>query len=735
MKSGIWSGARRLLGVTGVAVAGILASGSAHAALIPLGDVFFDVTVPGSTANIDIGNFTGSNAAPAFGFPVTTPVTLSGLNLVVTFSDASTATFTQSAFTLSLDGQSYDGPTIAIGGSAQPVKAVLDGTLSPTSINDGSPETVDASFVEAIITDAAGDLEDGDFAEIDATTATGGGGAVPEPGTLALFGSGLLGLGLFVRRRRENSSFFRLPLAAAASILVAGGTMLVPGSASADATLQAAASPSTGVAGVTFVNVIAGGVPHGTLASSITVAIAPTCALGSSVSGEVTTTASKITPVGALSRVQFEIPGSLAQGTYLVSISGPGFGSTDCSVLGVTHSNATLNACLPTSSMAVALGATVTAYVPNGAWDFGSAGVQAVPLEGGGSPVSISTPNTVNSCSSNPATGQTVCTANNTDVYLINGTTLSTTLTSGSSGLAGFSGGECNNCGVAINALTNTAYIAMGVAGSPSGDGIQPLNLNTNVFGTPFPTSFSVSENISVDPGRNLILSPDEEDVYDLLSLTNAGAITGEFGFSGIGGGGEYDSAAEDCTTGLALSSDEFTNNIILADLSQATFTSGSPGTWSAPTAVPTVIGADGAGYAAGTSGISVAPGGSHLGIVTGEFGGQAFAVLQLPAAAGTGGTPPALVDFAEINSLPNTPDGAGFSAGFDPHTITAYTSPNTGKAMGVIADWATGTPSFVALIDLQKILSAPRLADGHTVDQTAFDVLATGAVTYIATH
>ncbi len=739
MKSRIWSRAQRLLGTAGLAVAGILASASAQAGLIPLGFISFDEGTS-TTATLDITNLTGpANGGNAFpGFPVSTQVLFGSLNLVVTFADASTLTFTQSDFTLSADGISWDGPTVALGGSA-PVKAVLDGSLSPTSINDGSPETVDPTFVEAVITDPSGPLQDQDAAIIYASTSTGGGGAVPEPGTLALLGSGLLGLGIFSRtgrRSRKGIIRSRLTSAGAACLALVAGLALAPISASAATKLAAAASPSTGVAGVTFVNLTVTGLPAGTLASGVTVAVAPTCALGGSVSGEVTTTATKITNVVGVTRIQFQVPGALAQGTYLVSISGSGFGSTDCSILNVTHSNATLNACLPTSSLAVALGTTVTAYVPNAAWlsgtSGGATGVQAVPIEGGGAPVSIATPNNVNSCSSNPATGETVCTANNTDVYLINGTALTTVLTSQASAFAGFSGGSCENCGVAIDALSNSAFIGMGVAGSPSGDGIEALDLNKNIFGTPFPTSFSVSENISIDPGRNLILSPDEGGTYDLLSITNAGAITGEFGMNvgPLGGGFTLDSAGEDCTTGIAVSASEFTSNMILADLNQASFTAGAPGTWSAPSQSFTFNG----GFSAGTSGVSIAPGGSHLGIITGEFGGQAFAVFQLPAAPGTGGTVPTVLDYVYVSTLPVTPDGNGFSAGFDPHTITAYTSPNTGKAYGVIADWATGQPSFVAVIDLAALMSAPRVAGSNSIDPT-FDLLGSGAVRYVATH
>ena len=105
--------------------------------------------------------------------------------------------------------------------------------------------------------------------------------------------------------------------------------------------------------------------------------------------------------------------------------------------------------------------------MPNGAWGNSTTGIQVVPIEGGGSPASVLTPSAVNSCSSNPATGQTVCVANNTDVYLLTGSTLNTTLHSGSNAFAGFSGGSCENCGVAINALSNKAVINMGLTHRP----------------------------------------------------------------------------------------------------------------------------------------------------------------------------------------------------------------------------------------------------------------------------
>ena len=116
-----------------------------------------------------------------------------------------------------------------------------------------------------------------------------------------------------------------------------------------------------------------------------------------------------------------------------------------------------------------------------------------------------------------------------------------------------------------------------------------------------------------------------------------------------------------------------------------------------------------------------MAPGGSHLGVVTGEFGGSTIAVLQLPATAGSG--TPALVDYA-VAALPPP-----FSSGLDPHTMTAYTSPNDGKAYGLFSnDGATG----LWVVDLEALLSAPRDPSNAHAVLSGYDLVAHGIVTVI---
>ena len=727
------------------ALAGALLVPAALADNYAVGYVSYDVTSLG-VAQFDINNQTGGNSSLDSTFPITTPVTLSNLKLDVKFASGPDELLGSSYFTLNSDGISWDGTPLSTGigqpnGLNGAISAILTGTFSPTSLTlfDSSTIEIGTAF-SATITDLSG-LTDGDFAIIYATTAAvGPPPTVPEPTTWLLMLTGLAGI-LLLHRRRLSRAFPRdlAAFTAGKGASIVCTMVLVAAGAAAHATtsvrLNAWTVPGQGAAGSTTVTLTGSNFPSGTIMpSAVTLSFSSTC--GGSVAATTSpTTVSTI--LGSSDRLTFLVPGSLATGTYFISASGTSassvaFASSNCAEINVSHTSTTLSACLPSSSMAVMTGKNVVAYIPNGSWGSGTTGVSVVPIEGSGTATTVSTPNEINSCSSNSATGQTVCVDNLTNVYEITGSTLTHTLTTSSDRRASFSGGSCNNCGVAIDALSNTAVIAGGFSGNSSGDGLQLLNLNNNTFSTPYPSAFDVSENVSIDPNRNLILSPGEDSNYTLFKIQPNGSLQ-EYSMP-VPGGGDFDSAAEDCTTGIALSTQEFTNNLYIVDLTQATFTAPSGGhtygTWTAPGQSVNLYPSDDFNFSAGTSGISVAAGTTHLGIVTGEFGGSTFAAFQLPSTSGSG--TPTFVDWVGA-SLPNTPDGAFFSAGFDPHTITAYTSPNDGKAYGLIADWATGKPDYVAVIDLQALMSASRSpSDSHIVNSSV-DLLATGIVRYIA--
>ena len=690
-------------------------------------------------------------------------------------------------FTLDPDGESYDGTAFPIGGTNPiPTGATLTGTFGPTAVTVGSgPVTILPTFTVSF--SDSPNLVDGDFGVIDATDGTniypvgvlswdvifpgnagqfdienltgpnslapdfpistlvnlsnltltvdfGGTTTIsPEPGTWLLL---ITGLAMLVLARAKLVFRKAIPKGTGVAKCLMGILCLIgTQSAWGQITLATETSPSSGVAGVTNVSVLGSGFPAGTITpANIIVTLSSSCdgpavatSVGSSVRGI----------LGSTERLNFNIPGGIITGTYYVTVADSAPGDADfttkagsCSALQVNGSTPILNACVAGSSMGVLLpsgGSTgnVTAYVPKGWWGGSTTGVFVKNIEGTASPVStIPTAGVTNSCSSNPATGQTVCVANNTDVYLISGTTLNTTLHSGSNRTTGFSGGAPNNAGVALNAANNTAVINMGLAG-PSGSGVQVLNLSTNTFNTAFPMVHEVSENITVDPTRSLILSANEDGVYAILQIQSDGSLK-EYG-STFSSGIEDDSSAEDCSTGVAVAPGEFTNSVQLVNLNNISFGSLN---YTAPNAVVTLTTAY--GFAAGLSGSAVAQGSGHLAVVTGEFGGNTFAVLKLPSLPST--TTPALADYAVAAIPANAACGGGFSAGYDPHTITAYTSPNNGDAYAIFAGYTGGVPSCLAVVDMTTVINStltPRGGAGYQAHDIAPANLPASAVTF----
>jgi hypothetical protein len=373
--------------------------------------------------------------------------------------------------------------------------------------------------------------------------------------------------------------------------------------------------------------------------------------------------------------------------------------------------------CQPSSSLSVLVsGSNVVAYVPKGSWQFGGTGVAAANVEGTSiTDTLIPTTSVINSCASNPITGQTVCTANNTDVYIIKGTGLDPTLTtnpltSGGIGQVSFSGGSCTTCGVAMDATHNKAVISLSVNFFGQG-GFQFLNLGASpAFEAPFaaqsPSGENISEDPLIDPIRNLLLSAAENNNYEIINV--ATSTSPQFFEHPVLTGGELDSSGEDCSTGIVLAPAEFTvpSNVFLADISDpafASFTAGSPGTWTAPSQVQVLSESF---LSAGSSGLAVAQG-THTGIVTGEFGGDAITAMLLPSVSG-GGVTPAINDWLSCGI------GDNFSNGLDPHTVTAYQSPTTGHAMAVLANFGA---TRLAVVDLTNMLDStivPRTLAGH---------------------
>ena len=114
---------------------------------------------------------------------------------------------------------------------------------------------------------------------------------------------------------------------------------------------------------------------------------------------------------------------------------------------------------------------------------------------------------------------------------------------------------------------------------------------------------------------------------------------------------------------------------------------------------------------------------GTHIGIVAGEFGGNAITAIKLPATSGKGA--PKIEDWVTC-SIP------GFSNGNDPHTVTAYQSPNGGHAIALLANAGATSLAVVDLTKMLDMVAVPRTSGpglghacaGGTLPATVFKLL-----------
>ena len=400
--------------------------------------------------------------------------------------------------------------------------------------------------------------------------------------------------------------------------------------------------------------------------------------------------------------------------------------------------------CQPSNSMSVLVaGKDVFSFVPKG-------GSLQVPLqndivlvrvEPDGIPLkTIQTDNVVNSCASNSRTGQTVCTSTEKDVYVFSGPILTSKLNSSGSGKSVFSGAVCTNCGVTMDAVHDRALIglSLGLVSGYQYVDLGPRPQLEEAFPSQAPSypGGEISKGILIDPIRNWILSANESGNYEIIKLANQkddkkdnkkdnerkdkdrksakgnnrkddgdddandddeGDRSREGFFENtVSQSISFGSAGEDCSTGIALATVEpFSEprfDIYIADLTQAVFTPGSPGTWRAPYRFKVLSELD-----TPPSDIAVAQG-THIGIVA-RMSSNSITAIKLPAVSGSG--IPDIKDWVTC-TIPAITGNA-------PHTVNAYQSPNTGHAISLIRDFFAKT---LTVVDLTKMLELPRVGN-----------------------
>ncbi|MCW2931796.1 MAG: hypothetical protein JWM19_2758 [Actinomycetia bacterium] len=412
-----------------------------------------------------------------------------------------------------------------------------------------------------------------------------------------------------------------------------------------------------------------------------------------------------------------------AAGTWSWTVTYPGDGNNKGASSGCGKETVAVSAVVPTGSCEgtgsiseLTSGSNVISYVPKGSWDGTATGIDVVNVEG------TSITNTqiptgsdvINSCASNSVTGITVCTANNSDVYVLKGTGLApgvtNPLTDGGTGTISFSGGSATTTGVAMDAVDNKALLGVSVAGT---GGFQFLDLSTDTFEPPFATKNpggEISEDPLMDPVHHIIGSASEDNNFELINVSNttspkfyeqdlSTAVTASDSSN------ELDSTSEDCSTGILLAPAEYgsPSGVEVADIQnagtspKAVFTPGSPGSWTAPEQFQTLTGST---LQFGADGSAVAQG-THTGVISGEFGGDTLTALALPTTSGTGATP-AIQSWVSC-ATGSDPSGSAFSMGGDPHTLAAYQSPNGGHAIAILVN---GNATEMVRVDLTAMLN-----------------------------
>jgi hypothetical protein len=411
-------------------------------------------------------------------------------------------------------------------------------------------------------------------------------------------------------------------------------------------------------------------------------------------------------------------------------------------------------------------GSTVTALVPFGSDDTDPSNAANVVIENSTgtlpAPVIINT-DRVDACATFASTGNSICSGQGGNVNFIpNGATTATRVFDGDTGPGNeYTGGSCAGCGMAAD-----DFLGLGILASQAG--FQLLNPANNTVATPIPGNGEpVPVDFGYDPIGHRILaanykvtdpntfasSPPLFEIFNLyrsgtevFDLLNPAAFFLAPGHTCTGSGstvpndGLPDSNAIDTSTNIAYVTfhspavcfNDPSEDIALFDLKQAAFTTtGTDGGWdTAGKQVQTLTGLNLGGITA----ISVVSG-AHLAVVSDQFSPNGYVgALKLPATSGSG--TPAIQDWVDVR-MPADPSGKPWVNWHQPSGLGSYTSPNNGKAMGVIMNFAEDSssnpigPTYLAIVDLQALLNAPRDSSNHAV-ATSVNLVTSGIVRFV---
>lgn len=225
--------------------------------------------------------------------------------------------------------------------------------------------------------------------------------------------------------------------------------------------------------------------------------------------------------------------------------------------------------------------------------------------------------------------------------------------------------------------------------------------------------------NFGYDPSNDQVWSPTYNQSCGPALLTgNLATQTSMFALSSEPPSLEIpDSGAIDLSTQLAVAPEQGPPLVHLVALGQAVENPES-GTFTAPSATSKLSVSSVQDYIPEVAVDS----GAHLAFFTGAYRSTDLCVAALSVT----GSAPSVSNYVYAN-FPDTPDGNGFEEPYEPRAVATFDlgGNNYGLTFNV-------SDSYIAIVDLQKLLSAPRNpSDAHAVSPS-YDLLANGVIAYV---
>ena len=433
-----------------------------------------------------------------------------------------------------------------------------------------------------------------------------------------------------------------------------------------------------------------------------------------------------------MSRISWAGRGTAVAGLAIAAVLGAGCGSS-------SGGGATPPSTTPTGtgagsgSMAILqVGGSTYAFVPS------PTGVSAVKIgsatllaSAGGSPLALSSATSraitltvlPDACAADWVNAKVICGSfSSGTVTVIDASSTAFTATSYDTGLTSsvsYSGGSCVVCGLLYDPKEDETILAT-AAGYSFFDHLKTHAITRTI-------AASVAENFGYDPVTDQIFSPQYQTSPASIDVVPA-AGTNVYSLSPSPATlSSPDHGAVDSSTGVAITAEEYSLDAYLVALGTEQLGAPSAGAFTALEATLPLNHTQDCSWP--LSDIAVESS-AHLAFFSAEFcnaGNDMMGVAQLPRTAPVTAADLTISDYAFAH-IPDPATGITWTSPGDPHGIANFTLSAGTLHYGLLVN---ADKTYVAVVDLVKLLAAPRDAtDAHLVAPT-YDLVANGVVTF----